>query len=399
MRIERASLDNEFAVHPSVPDLNTPRDADVVFALTGDVRKNSRARRQLRALAQLGLRTYVIFLDADAASGFDLAHAHFHPVEPPEGAGSRYFWSVHRKFTEAVTGVQARVYHASDLYVLPALARAARKANGKLVYDARELYPHVSSTAGRPWVRHFWRGLERRFIRRTDAVFTVSGGVAEKLVEFYGVARPTVIYNVPESREITRRVSIHDRIGERSRPIILHLGQIREHRGCERLVDAMRSVQSADLVFLGDGPLKEPLRQRAADSGIQERVHFLDPVPPDDVLDYAASADVGVTLLDDRCLNHRLALPNKLFEYLSAGLPVVASDLPEIRKVVRDYDVGQVVRPGSERDLVAALNQAILDRSLRMRWQQNIPKVLETFNWERASHDFLHVYNDLLSNP
>ncbi|MEX1055509.1 MAG: glycosyltransferase, partial [Rhodothermales bacterium] len=130
--------------------------------------------------------------------------------------------------------------------------------------------------------------------------------------------------------------------------------------------------------------------------GIRDRIRFIEPVPPDELLSYTASADIGVTLLEDVCLNHRFALPNKLFEYLVAGIPVVASDIPEVRRIVRGFDVGLVVDPQNREDLVAALRQSTIDKTLREKWRRNIPKVLETFNSERTSQDFLRVYDDLL---
>ncbi|WP_243664052.1 glycosyltransferase, partial [Rhodothermus marinus] len=94
---------------------------------------------------------------------------------------------------------RARVYHASDLYVLPALAAAARRHGGRLVFDARERYPYVAGTAGRPFRQHFWKLVERRYIHRADLVLTVSDGIADHLVRDYGIAPPLVLYNAPEA--------------------------------------------------------------------------------------------------------------------------------------------------------------------------------------------------------
>lgn len=374
-------------------------DADVVFALTGDVHKNSRAQRQLRVLSAHGLRIEVLHLSSETAATLDVPNVTIRDLGAPRSSGIHYFWSIHRKFTSSARSIRARVFHASDLYALPALCSAAAKYEAKIVYDARELYPYVVSTVGRPWVRQFWLRVEGRYIQRADVVFTVSEGIADKLVDSYDIKRPVVIYNVPEEIETTRKVSLRETLGTASHAFILHLGQLRPHRGCELLVEAMQDIDGGILVFLGDGPLRPTLEQTSKALGIEGRIRFLDPVPPDEVVAYARSADIGVSLLEDVCLNHRLALPNKLFEYLTAGLPVIASDLPEIRKVVHDYDVGQVVRPGNREDLVAALKQAVMDRSLRERWQSNIPRVLETFNWPAASQEFLTAYHDLVQFP
>lgn len=373
--------------------------ADVVFALTGDVRRNSRALRQVRALTQHGLSVDIVS-HGTGDGGIRIPHARLHLIGSPSGGGPQFFWANNRLISDAAASLQARVYHASDLYALPAMARAARKRGGSIVYDARELYPYVASTAGRPWVRTFWRRLERRYIRRADGVITVSDGIADKLVQLYGIPRPVVVHNVPPRPPVRSSNRLRNTIGAGANvTIILHQGQMRPHRGCELLVDAIRGVTGAALVFLGDGPLRPQLERQARSLGIEDRVFFLDAVPPDDLLAYTASADIGVSLLEDISLNHHLALPNKLFEYLAASVPVVASDLPEIRKVVVDHDVGLVADVNNSADLLAALRQATFDRVLREQWRRNIPSVFETFNWKSASQRLLQLYDDVFASP
>lgn len=377
--------------------MKTPQRVDVLFALTGDVRRNSRALRQLRLLGSAGLRTQIISFGNGGPPELDIPNTHLVQVPPTDMRGPLYFWTVHQMVREIAVATEARAYHASDLYVLPSMAAAAGLHRGRLIYDARELYAYVSSTVGRPWVRAFWRLIEHRYIRRATAVTTVSDGIADKLAEMYDIKRPSVVLNVPDQHRPTLRRSL--RLSQDRSPseiVILHQGQLRPDRGCDILVDAMRDVGQAILVFLGDGPLRASLEEQARDLKVAGRVRFVDAVEPDELLAYTASADIGVTLLEDTCLNHRLALPNKLFEYLTAGVPVLASDLPEIRKVVKDYEVGLLVDPTRRDDLVAGLNQAVLDKSLREQWRRNIPRALETFSWKAASEHFLEAYQPLL---
>ena len=126
----------------------------------------------------------------------------------------------------------------------------------------------------------------------------------------------------------------------------------------------MQYVRGAVLIFLGDGPLKESLVQEVQTLNVAERVLFLDPVPPDTLLETTASADIGVSLLEDTCLNHRYALPNKLFEYLMAGIPVLTSELPEMENVVLGSNVGRVVRPENPQEVAGALQEN--DRPTRL---------------------------------
>ncbi len=371
---------------------------DVVFALTGDVRRNSRALKQLRALAALGATVEALTFGPAADEASLEAGIELRVLARPPGSGPRFFARVHRLFAQTARRIPARVYHASDLYTLPALHAAARQHGGRLVYDARELYPHVASTAGRPWVRAMWRLLEGRHIRHADAVFTVSDSIADRLAQAYGLPRPAVLHNVPPYRNVASSGYLREQTSAApGTAVLLHQGQIQKDRGCLLLADAMRDVDSAVLVFLGGGPLKPMLRQHVRAAGLNERIFFLDPVSPDALLPVTASADAGITLLEDTCLNHRFALPNKLFEYLMAGLPVLASDLPEIRGVVEAFDVGCVVDPANRTALVEALQRMADDREARARWAANAPRVFETFSWEKASQRFKQAYQKLLN--
>ncbi len=372
---------------------------DVCFALVGSIPHNSRALRQLRALVRLGLRIEAFGFGPSAALPADLQPTvRYHALPLPECQGPRFFWQVYRRIHAAVRACSARVYHASDLYVLPALAAAARRHRGRLVFDARERYPYVAGTADRLLRQQFWKLVERRYIRRTDLVLTVSDGIADHLVRDYGITSPLVLYNAPEAPAVAdpnaslrRRLALPDHV-----VVFLYQGHLRPGRGCLLPLEALPHVPGAVLVYLGDGPLASTIRERAAALGVTERVHLLPPVLPDGLLAVTASADVGFVLLEDTCLNHRLALPNKLFEYLAAGVPVLASDLPEIRRVVETYKVGCIVDPSSLGALAVAMRRLAGDAALRSRLAANTGAAFAAHSWEHRAPLFQEAYRNLL---
>lgn len=378
---------------------------DVAFALHGDLPSNSRALRQLRLLGDAGLRVRVVVAVSGAPHETerpgmpDLPHlpgARIDTIFVAAQSGPPFFRELHRRMRRALLETPARAFHASGLYVLPAAQAAARACNARVVYDVRELYPHVPATVGKPWARAFWSLLERRYIRQADAILTVGDAIADRLSRTYGVARPAVLYNIPLGKPGPLRPIPLAPDLDPGVVTILHQGNMMKARGCEQLVAAMPDVEGAALVFLGGGPLRLPLAEQAAALGIAHRVRFVDPVPSDRLLEHTASADLGVTLLQDTCLNHRFALPNKLFQYLMAGLPVIASDLPEIRRVVAPHDVGVLCEPGNPSALTDALRRAVASESLRERWRRNIPRVFETFNPDSVSKRFMDIYEGLL---
>ena len=381
--------------------------------MTGECLKNSRALRHLRILSDLELDVAVLAFDAvpQGEEAAALPRVTIHHVDRPGGSGPPFFARLHWRMRKAASEVAARVYHASDLYVLPALHAAAKLHDGHLVYDARERYPHVEATTGRPMVRRFWQALEGWHVHETDAVFTVSESIAGHMSTTYGIRRPTVLHNAPErpSRPPAAGASgSHDNLSTSSilrettgaeGVLLLHQGRMAPGRGCDLLVEAMCGVDNGSLIFLGEGDLRPALQQKVEELGLQNKVYFVDPVPPDDLLPVTASADAGITLLQDTCLNHRYALPNKLFEYLTAGLPVIGSNLTEIRRVIGTHDAGLLVTPSDLSALRTAMQRMIDDEESRQLWSRNASAAMETYDPEKSSKRLREAYRTILGEP
>jgi glycosyltransferase involved in cell wall biosynthesis len=370
---------------------------DVCFAMTGDPRRNSRALRQLRVWESMGARVCVVAAGEDAAAlpgKVDVVS-----VPQPRGGGPKFFLRNHLLMLRALRGIAASVYHASDLFVLPAAAHATRQRGARLGYDARELYPHVFGTVGKPWATAFWTALEGRYVRRADHVFTVNDSIAERMARRYSIARPTVVHNLPDAASPpTPTDALRDRTGiAPGVPIALYHGALFPHRGLLPLLDASGHVPGLAVVLMGDGPLRPDLARRTQAPDLAGRAFVVDPVAPDDLLGIAASADIGAVTLDDACLSYRLALPNKLFEYLRAGLPVVASDLPELRAVVAGHDVGLLTPPGDAAAIADALARLVSNGDLRARLARNAPRVFETYRPRDAFERFGSAYHALLN--
>lgn len=160
----------------------------------------------------------------------------------------------------------------------------------------------------------------------------------------------------------------------------------------------MAQVPETYLVMVGGGLLHDALRAQASELGLEQRVRFVPTVPLAELPTYTASADIGVQPIENTCLNHYTTDSNKLFEYVQAGLPVVASDLPEIRRVVREHDLGLLVPEGDSVALAAALRDLVGDKGKRQYYAVQSRKAASVLNWESQEHELLALYERVLSH-
>ena len=359
---------------------------------------DSRVRREARTLTEAGHRVTVVELDRGARGSLDgFARV---SASPPEGVCRALPFHAYRGaflagFVARVVQARPDVVHAHDAAMLVPGLLAARFTGARLVYDSHELATGVPYREG-GWAR-FVSAVERLAVPRCAAVITVSDGIAERLQELYGLRRrPTVVRNVCALAPAAPTGELRARLGIDGAPLVLHQGAAAPDRGCEVLIRAMESVPGAHLVFLGDegAPgFTAQLRVLAHGGRLDGRVHFHPGVPLDRLLAFTAEADVGVSLLQDTCENHRLALPNKVFEYVAAGVPVVVSDLPELRRLVDRYGIGRCTEAADPGAAAATLRSALADRR-----DAALASAARELSWEHERERLLALYARLGAN-
>jgi glycosyltransferase involved in cell wall biosynthesis len=303
----------------------------------------------------------------------------------------RDYW---QRSWRAIRDEPADIYHCHDLNTLPVGYKAKRRTAGKLVYDSHELFAelHYFPRLER-WIL---RLLEAFLIRCTDAVITVNEFAARELSRRYRIGLPVVVRNCPPlARQINEGCngSLREWLGlDDTVTIIVHVGIFKKSRGSEKLVSAAPFLNDGVIVFLGwsneEAELKELVRSR----GLEDRVFFATPVAPGQVVTHISSAQVGVVLFRNFSLNHYYATPNKLWEYMNAGLPVVASNFPVLKAIVEDYRLGCTCNPEDPQDIANAINYILSDRSRYEEMKKNALEAAKIFNWENESVRLLEVY-------
>ncbi|HEU0236179.1 MAG TPA: glycosyltransferase [Candidatus Limnocylindrales bacterium] len=299
------------------------------------------------------------------------------------------------------------VLHGHDLRGLAAaVAARERIGRGEIIYDSHEIFTEAGEHAERPApARRALRALERRLATSAVALVTVNEALAERLGPALGVERVVVVHNCPPrwsppaDGENRLRAATGIPAGA---PILLYHGGLAPGRGIDTLLAAIREpgLEDSHLVFLGFGPWAARVRALAADRSRAGRVHALPPVPPDELLDWVAGADVAVAPIEPTTLNHRLSTPNKVFEALAAGVPVVASDFPQLRAIVDGVGDGPLGAVADPRDApaVATAVRSILDAEAPVRTALRarcLAAAHARWNWETESSGLVALVGDL----
>lgn len=285
------------------------------------------------------------------------------------------------------------VFVANDLDTLPANYLASRIKRKPLVYDSHEYFTEVPELIGRPVIKAIWTWLEKFLVPKVDAAYTVCDSIAEVYHDLYKVDFK-VVRNLPvcsATETITHPMTQSHRMSNSSK-IILYQGALNLGRGIEAAIRSMQYLEGAELWLAGDGDLTSQLKELVAELNLGMKVKFLGRLPLHQLHEVTRLADLGISLEEDLGLNYRFALPNKLFDYIQAGVPVLVSNLPEMRHIVEHYQIGAIAENHQRKELAELFKSTLFDQEKRLVWKQNLPRAASELCWEKEEKVLQDIY-------
>tara|TARA_R110002072_G_scaffold63864_2_gene158513 strand:- start:3294 stop:4418 length:1125 start_codon:yes stop_codon:yes gene_type:complete len=209
----------------------------------------------------------------------------------------------------------------------------------KLIFDSHELFSEIPELENRKRVKNFWLAIEKKIIPKLKNIITVSDSIKEHYQSLYGV-NVSVVRNIPENKKVIQTPFDFDTHGKK---IILYQGSVNVGRGLELMIDTMHLLEDYILVIIGDGDISTKLIEKVNTLDLKNCVKFLGRINPDELKNLTPNTTVGMSLEEDLGLNYRYALPNKLFDYIHAEVPMVVSNLPEMKAIIKKYAIGEVL--------------------------------------------------------
>jgi glycosyltransferase involved in cell wall biosynthesis len=276
---------------------------------------------------------------------------------------------------------------SNDLDTLAANTAAAFLKRKKLVYDSHELFTEVPELSEKRNKKKAWEILEMICFPRINLAYTVCNPIAKFYKDKYKIDFG-VIRNLPVRRKTKLDYSSRENI-------LIYQGALNKDRGIEMLIKAMQYVSDCKLIIAGKGDLEVELKYFSNKLNLNDKIVFTGNLDFDILYNLTKQAKIGFSLEQGNSLNYQYALPNKIFDYIQAGVPVLCSDLPEMQKIIKENNVGFIFSGSDERELAIKINQLIQNKETLNNINQNCIIQAKVLNWENEEKILMNLFNAL----
>jgi glycosyltransferase involved in cell wall biosynthesis len=376
----------------------TPDDISVYLLVRKRLLQNSRVFKQARSLARAGYRVTVVGLGVpgqaagEEGEGFTIRRVGTAARRWPFPLSWLQFYVAAWRLLSPVPAAPT-VIHCNDLDTLPIGILVGRRRRAPILYDAQDLYPDQDHIPR--WLTPILSLAERVLTRRVQRITAVNDEIAEVMRRRYEVQIDAVILNCAPLVRQTEAPSLRDQLPiPPGHTVVVYSGAFAPRRGLEHSLLALKQLERTCLVLLGEGELQGKLERLAARNGLSDRVLFAKFVPYAEVPALIRSADIGIVPYEHYGLNHYLCSPSKLFHYIAAGLPVVCSDFPFLRRIVLGEGIGVVFDPADPGSIAQAI-RSLTASEAGERARARLRSLGDRYSWEREEQKLLGVYATL----
>lgn len=347
----------------------------IIISVTNDLATDQRVLRTCECFNEMGFEILLIGRKLKDSPSIDhpFKTFRFHLIFDK---GFFFYAEYNLRLFFKLLFLKKQLLYANDLDTLLPNFLASKLSSCKLIYDSHEYFTEVPELIARPKTKAFWRHLENIIFPRLKNVITINTELAEIYSSTYKVP-VTVVRNVPNVRLESGLKPLP--FVKNDQKMILYQGALNLGRGIELMIEAMPKLNNYLLVIAGDGDISDQLRLKVAEKKLSDRVLFLGKLAPEALRNVTKQADLGLSLEEDLGLSYRYCLPNKVFDYISAGIPVLVSCLPVLQKLLASYKVGECLSQRNPESLAATIEKIIGNND---NYSKELKRAAGDLNWE-----------------
>lgn len=372
----------------------------IIISVTSDLVTDQRVHRTANTLTKAGHSVVLVGRKLKNSQPLDSRNYKTHRFNLLFEKGALFYSAYNIRLFFYLLFNRAEVLLANDLDTLPANFLASKINNSKLVYDSHEYYTGVPELEHRPLIQKIWKAIEKFIFPKLNFVYTVNDSIASLYEDEYH-KKVAVVRNIPDipvTSLLPDKEKIRRELGIAAgcKIIILQGAGINIERGAEEAVESMNYIDNAVLLIVGGGDVIPFLKEIVQQSNLQSKVFFINKMPFVQLLQYTRAADVGLTLDKDTNINYRFSLPNKLFDYIHANVPVLGSPLIEVKKIITQYDIGAVIENHDPENIASKIRFMLADENRIAEWKKNLEIAANELSWENEERKLLNVFNNAL---
>lgn len=367
----------------------------VVLSVTNDIFGDQRVDKVCHTLIALGFEVTVVGRLRKNSPAIEGKPYQTHRFRLLFDKGAKFYAEYNVRLFFYLLFKRCDILVANDLDTLLPNFLVSRLRRKKLVYDSHEYFCGILEVIERPFVHKTWLKIEKFCFPKLQNIITVSQSIAEQYKMEYG-KDVHVVRNIPRRTTFAiteTRASLN--LPEDKKIAILQGTGLHRDRGVEELIEAMPLTEGLLLLIVGSGAVIPQMQARVKELEICDKVRFVPRVSPQMLFNYTSLADIGVSLDKDASPNHHFSLPNKIFEYIQAGTPLLSTTLPERKKIIEKYNVGLIVNDLSPVSLSNALNEMIQNEAAYQQWKSNCKQAAMELCWENEEPVLRNIYLSL----
>ncbi len=375
---------------------SSPRNTRVAFSVTNCICFDQRVQKIAGTVSSLGCEIMIIGRHLDNCCDSNSVPFETKRFKMIFRRGFLFYIFINIRLFFFLLFHRFNILVANDLDTLLPNFLISKLKRLPLVFDAHEYFTGVPELENRSFVKWVWTTIERNIFPHLKSVMTVSDSIAEQYEKQYGT-RPVVARNCARSSGDIKLFS-RSGLGVPGDYLLLILqgGGINIDRGGEELIEAVTTLEKVFLFIAGSGDVIETLKEKAITLNVFDRIRFIPKLPWEELMRYTKSADAGLTLDKDTNLNYHFSLPNKLFDYVSAGIPVIAGNLPEVKKILEERNCGIIIPSVTPEEIRKAIIKLRDDRALLNKMKQNAVTAFEFLNWETEAIKVRDLYLNII---